>query len=104
MSRLYDGTNFEIADLIKEELIIARAQGEELNTIINLSEHYTDPGCKSNGTSRHYPLWHGLTLMQAGEYEKANEKFQEAYERGLTHWRIQWYQSCARKRTNINNI
>jgi hypothetical protein len=95
MSRLYNGQNFEVIDIIKAEKVIGKASYLEKETIKNLAQNYTESWGKRAGLARHYPLWYGLILLENKEYQEAFNQFKEAYDRGLTHWRVKWYMNCA---------
>jgi hypothetical protein len=91
VSRLYDEIDGSIADILTAEAIIAQAEGSEKKALDDLAEHYTEAWGQRIGLSRHYPLWKGLMLLHEKNYSAALDQFQEAYKRGLTHWRIAWY-------------
>lgn len=91
MSRLYDGNNYLIEDIIRAELCIAQAKDKEKEAIIELGEHWIEKFSEDAGLSRHYDLWYGLILINNEEYDKALAYFKEAKKRGLKDWRIDWY-------------
>lgn len=95
ISRLFDGSNFTLEDIIKAEYCIAHAEGSEREAIKILAEFCTEQWTKAAGYSRHYPLWYGLILLANGEYEKAYGKLLEAKQRGINDWRIERYLSMA---------
>lgn len=95
ISRLYDGTNFDLITVLTAEKIIAQAQGIEKETLKNLAENFTEPWGLNFGLSRHYPFWYGLVLFNRRDYQQAYNHFKQAYDRGLSHWRVKWYMSCA---------
>lgn len=95
MSRLYDGTNYDIYDLLEAELTIAYAQAQEKEALIDLAQRWIEKWSEPFGLSRHYALWYGLILMVDEEYPKAEAYFREAKKRGLTDWRIDWYIAMA---------
>ncbi len=97
ISRLYDDDNdsFSIIDVIEAEKIIAEATRLEKETIKVLAENYNEVWNKRLLLTRHYPLWYGLILFNNHEYKPAYDQFKEAYNRGLTHWRIKWYMELA---------
>ena len=95
MSRLYDGHNYNINEVIAAELCIAHAQGQEKTALINLAEQWIEKWSEAAGLSRHFSLWYGLILMVNEEYGKAHAYFKEAKKRGLTDWRIDWYLAMA---------
>jgi|GEM_PF-4255492 len=91
ISRLYDEIDGSIADVLQAEALIAQAKGTEKCALNDLAQQYTESWGHRIGLSRHYLLWKGLVLFHEKKYSEALEKFQEAYERGLTHWRVEWY-------------
>lgn len=99
ISRLFDGTNLDINDVIKAETCIAHAQGQEKETIQKLADLFVSQESITMCIARHYPLWYGLTLLADGQYEKASVEFKKAKQSGLTHWRIDWYITMAESHT-----
>ena len=95
MSRLYDGTNYDIYDVLEAELCIAHAKEKERETLIDLATCWIEKWSEQAGLSRHYDLWYGLILMTNEEYGKALAYFQEGKKRGLNDWRIDWYIAMA---------
>ena len=91
MSRLYDGSNYLIDDIILAELCIAHAKNKEKEAIADLAERWIEPWSESAGLSRHYALWYGLLLLEHEDYTKANKYLLEAKKRGIRDWRIDWY-------------
>jgi hypothetical protein len=96
ISRLYDGTNYDIKDVIAAELHIAHAQGKEKEALIDLAVRWIEKWSEGAGFSRHYDLWYGLILMVNEEYAKAQAYFREGKKRGLSDWRIDWYIEMAK--------
>ncbi len=95
MSRLYDGQNYLIEDVIKAELCIAKAQGDDKASLMELGECWVEKFSQEVGLSRHYALWAGLISLSNQNYDKAKEYLFEAKKRGLDHWRIDWYLAMA---------
>lgn len=91
MSRLYDGTNYLIEDIILAELCIAHAQDKEKETILDLGQNWVESWSASAGLSRHYALWTGLLLLEHEQWEQALIFLSEAKKRGIRDWRIDWY-------------
>ena len=91
MSRLYDGTNYLIEDLVLAELCISHAKDAEKAALIDLGEHWIEPWSEHAGLSRHYALWTGLLLLEHEEWAKAHAYLLEAKKRGIKDWRIDWY-------------
>lgn len=90
MSRLYDGANYDINDVIQAELTIAHAQGKEKDALIEFGENP-----QKTLAPTHHELWHGLILIANDEYEKALTHFHEVKKLGLKDWRIDWYIAMA---------
>lgn len=95
MSRLYDGINYEIQDILQAELCIANTQAKEKNSLVNLGLTCVEEWSKAAGLSRHNALWYGLILLAHEEYAKAHAYLREAKIRGMNHWRIDWYIAMA---------
>lgn len=95
MSRLYDGKNYLIEDILAAELCIAKATEKEKEALIDLGQRWIETWSQGTGLSRHYALWYGLILMEQQEYSKAYAYFADAKKRGLHHWRIDWYMLMA---------
>lgn len=87
ISRLYDGHNYLIEDVLEAELCIAKAQGQEKDALEKCSDTADQSG--------HCALWAGLIALQHENYEKAKEHLLEAKKRGLHHWRLDWYLAMA---------
>lgn len=95
MSRLYDGQNYLIDDIILAELCISHAKDEEKEVLADLAEHWIEPWSEAAGLSRHYALWMGLLMLEHEDYTKAKIHLLEAKKRGLKDWRIDWYIAMA---------
>lgn len=91
ISRLYNGKNFKIKDVLEAEKIIAQANGEELNALKILRNIFAAFENKSLQLYRHYYLWMGLIDLEAKRYNNALYNFHQAYERGMVDWRIRIY-------------
>lgn len=92
ISRIYDGSNFNIEDVLEAEDIIAKSIGEEGAMIDYLFNKFVVSfGQKHIKILQHFPLWQGLRLMENKQYQQAYYCFKESEERGLNHWRVQWY-------------
>ncbi len=95
MSRLYDGQNYLIDDIILAELCIAHAKDKEKEALADLAEHWIEAWSQNAGLSRHYALWMGLLMLEHEDYTKAKIHLLEAKKRGLKDWRIDWYIAMA---------
>jgi FkbM family methyltransferase len=88
-SRLYDGTNFTLEQVLKAEAVIGSAQAAELFALQNLFGACSS--VESHGLAKHYRLWHALILAFHQDYMKACKEFLMAMNLGFDHWRINWY-------------
>ena len=95
MSRLYDGSNYLIEDIICAELCIAQAKDVEKDALLELAERWVEKFSEAAGLSRHYALWGGLIFLNNENYTKAKELLLEAKKRGIRDWRIDWYIAMA---------
>lgn len=95
MSRLYNGSNYLIEDIILAELCIAQAKAKEQEAILELGSKWVEPFSQEVGFSRHYALWAGLILLNNEQYSEAEKFLCEAKKRGLNDWRIDWYIAMA---------
>lgn len=95
LSRLYEGDNYEIEDVLKAELFIASAKDEEKQIVLELATTCVEQWSQAAGCSRHYALWGGLIMLAQEDYAKALAYLQEAKKRGLHDWRIDWYIAMA---------
>jgi len=95
LSRLYEGDNYEIEDVLKAELFIASVKDEEKEILLELANTWVEQWSQAAGGSRHYALWAGLIMLAQENYAKALEYLQEAKKRGLNDWRVDWYIAMA---------
>lgn len=95
ISRLYDGTNYDIYDVLQAELDIAHAKDKEKDVLIDLANRWIEKWSENIGLSRHYGLWLGLILLANEQFAQAKAYLQEAKKRGLSDWRIDWYIAMA---------
>ena len=95
MSRLYDGTNYLIEDVLKAELTIAKAPQKEQEVIFDLGSRWVEKWSEPAGLSRHYSLWVGLTFLAHDQYAQGHVWLCNAKKRGLTDWRVEWYIALA---------
>lgn len=101
MSRLYDGKNFEIEEILQAELHIAHAKGKEQVALKNLADSWTEVLYKKAGLARHIPFWYGILLLGNEFYKEASHQFGEAKERGLSDWRLDLYLEMAKSQCPI---
>ncbi len=95
MSRLYDGNNYQIEDVLAAELTLAKAQGKEHEALTDLAARWIEPWSEPYGLSRHNALWYGLISLAYEKYDQATAYLTAAKKRGLPDWRIDWYLALA---------
>lgn len=95
ISRLYDGKNYNVEEVLRAELCIALAKNNERENIIDLANRWIEPWSEKQGLSRHIPLWAGLICLANEQFSQALNLFKEAKKRGLIDWRIDWYIALA---------
>ncbi len=91
LSRLYDGTNYRMGEVLAAEQLIASTQGEELGALEELFQDFSMPWRSWSNKSPHYNLWYGLTLRNKGRYKEASQQFKEVISLGYDHLRVFWY-------------
>jgi GT2 family glycosyltransferase/cytochrome c-type biogenesis protein CcmH/NrfG len=89
ISRLYDGTNYNLEQVMEAEAVIGKAQSDELFALQKLFAACVS--VESFGLGKHYRLWHALILAFHEDYMKACKEFLMAMNLGFDHWRINWY-------------
>lgn len=95
-SRLSNYFNNDITEIIKAEKIVGKSDDQEGIIIDQLYRGYAiDKDYKSYGFCKYYTLWYGLRQFYKGNYEIAFGVFNDAYQRGLTHWRLKYYMAKA---------
>jgi len=97
ISRLYDEyeSDCTLSEILKAETIISNASRFEKDALQQLTQRFSEAWIKKVGMRRHYPWWYGLIQFKNGCYKEAYDLFKEAFERGLTHWRVKWYMERA---------
>lgn len=95
ISRLYNGFNYSIDEVLQAEKLIAQSQGIERKTLFDLLEY----------KGLHYYLWAGLMQLEEGKYELAYQNLKRALDLGYekwkyNHWRVYWYFAQAAYRLN----
>lgn len=95
ISRLYDGRNYTVEEVLKAELCIACAKSNEKENIIDLANRWVEAWSEKQGLSRHNALWHGLVCLANDQFSQALTSFKEAKKRGLIDWRVDWYIALA---------
>lgn len=94
ISRLFDGKNFDISEVLDAETAIANAQGEEFDTIQWLCEKFTFNSEGEFGQGRYYFLWNGLAQLKRNP-QQALHFFNRSIETGCTHERVLAYRAHA---------
>ncbi len=89
ISRLYDGSNYELQEVLKAEAVIGAAQNEELSFLQCLYVHLI--GSEEYGFGQHYRLWAALTQAANKKYDRACKELLIAINLGCEHWRVNWY-------------
>ena len=95
LSRLFDGANYEIKDVLAAEQLIASCSGEQAESIEELYKDFAMPWRGWRNKSPHYNLWYGLISHHRGNQLQASSQFKEVISLGYNHWRIYWYLSEA---------
>lgn len=95
ISRLYNGFNYSLEEVLQAERVISKAQNEERLALSDLLCLSLDPNISSYGLCKYYILWEGLVRFYNKDFIAAYELFCQAYNRGLIHWRITWYKALA---------
>ncbi|HLH52263.1 MAG TPA: glycosyltransferase [Verrucomicrobiae bacterium] len=102
LSRVYDGSNLSIEEVIEAEKVIVLAQGTEKELLRTLCALYGD--FESFGLGLHFRLWRGLSLLQDNNLVGASEELEKVAAAGLTHWRIKWYLALIKQQQNQPEI
>ena len=97
-SRLYDGANLTIEEIIHAEKAIVLAHGKEREVLRGLCGSYSDVECF--GLGLHYRFWRGLSLLLDNHYLQAVEEFRRVMDSGFTHWRLKWYLALVTQQLN----
>lgn len=95
LSRIYSGSNFTDEELLIAELCIAQAKEDEKTALCHLGQTWIESWTKQLGFAQHIPLWFGLIMLAHDQFPTAAAYLKEAKDRGLTHWRIDWYLAMA---------
>ena len=91
VSRLFDGSNFLIQEVMDAEQCIAKANDIEKSTLEELYVDFSKPWKGWRNKAPHYNLWYGLMLYNQGKYEESCRQFDEVIDLGYNHWRVYWY-------------
>lgn len=96
ISRMADGSNLPIEEVLAAEEVIAATRGAERDALRQLTQSRSVRGTEGYGLGLHYRLWEGLAVL--GEDAAAAEReFAAVIKQGFPHWRAKWYpaQACA---------
>jgi hypothetical protein len=95
ISRLFDGNNYHIEDVLEAEKIIAFSTDVEKDALIKLNNLFVNDYAKKYKYAEHYALWYGLILLANKKFDDALKQLQMAEELGLTDSRILLYKNLA---------
>ncbi|PTX98421.1 FkbM family methyltransferase [Opitutus sp. ER46] len=101
ISRLFDGANLPIEELMSAEGVIGTARGEERAALLALPE--AARSSEAFGLGLHYRLWQALVVMAGGQMSDASERFAELVQLGFPQWRGRWY-GCVSLHLAGNNV
>lgn len=88
VSRLYDGENLEIQEVLEAENIIQQASGQERGALLDMPKAHT--AAEKLGVALHYRFWRALSLLGQGHQADAGKDFLFVAEHGFHHWRVRW--------------
>jgi|GEM_PF-786031 len=96
VSRLYDGSNLSIDEVLAAEAVIASTQGgerEALRQLVQARSVGTTEGC---GLGLYYRFWDALAALSENA-AIAEQQFSAVIKLGFTHWRAKWHlaRACA---------
>ncbi len=89
ISRLFDGENLDLNDVLYSEQIIASASDNERETLENLPAQHQ--ATEDYGLGTHYRLWSGMILAKQQRHAEASAAFLRCISLGMNHWRIYGY-------------
>ncbi|HYG35084.1 MAG TPA: FkbM family methyltransferase, partial [Clostridia bacterium] len=89
ISRLYDGTNLPIEEVIEAEKVIVQTGEKEREEFRRLS--LLHGSFESHGLGLHYRFWHALSLVGENKLVEAADQLVQTSEFGFSHWRLKWY-------------
>lgn len=93
VSRLYDGANLPLQEVLEAEALIGGATGGEREVLRALPQ--IARGVEADGFGLHYRLWSGIALLAENKALEASREFQLVCLGGFPHWRAQWYLAVA---------
>jgi glycosyltransferase involved in cell wall biosynthesis/predicted SAM-dependent methyltransferase len=89
ISRLYDGKNLEIQEVLDAETVISQTTGEEQQVLMELPASFAP--AEALGVALHYRFWRALSLFGQRRLVEAGKDFLAVAQLGFKHWRPQWY-------------
>ena len=102
ISRIFDGNNLPVEEVIAAETLVAQAEGIEREVLCELPA--MSSGTEQHGLGLHYRLWHGQVLLGQGDFLGAKREFSEILRLGFEHWRIHWYLAMAAQGAGDHNF
>ncbi len=89
ISRLYDGRNLEIEEVLDAEKVIMTCAGDERAVVIEMAAPYL--ATEQHGLGLHYRFWRALALLGQDKVVQAGQDLVETISKGFSHWRVRWY-------------
>ena len=96
ISRMFDGSNLPIEEVLAAEGVIAATRGSERDALRQLTQSRSVRTTEGYGLGLHYRLWEGLADL-GEDAAAAEQEFAAVIKLGFAHWRARWYlaQACA---------
>ncbi|HSY17149.1 MAG TPA: glycosyltransferase, partial [Candidatus Acidoferrales bacterium] len=89
ISRLFNGNNLPVEEVIGAESLLAQAEGIEREVLCELPA--ISAAIEQYGLGLHYRLWQGHVLLGQNDFAGAKKQFLEIQRLGFKHWRGHWY-------------
>ncbi len=93
VSRLFNGSNLPIAEVLAAEGLIGQARGEERDVLRELPS--ISSAVEPYGLGLHYRLWRAETLLGEDKFLDGCREMLELVRLNFPHWRIKWYLAVA---------
>jgi hypothetical protein len=96
ISRLFDGANLPIEEVLAAEATIASTRGPERDALRLLARSQSVRMTEGYGMGLHYRYWEALATF-GEDLALAEQEFAAVMQLGFTHWRARWYlaKACA---------
>ena len=96
ISRLYDGSNMPIDEVLDAEEVIATTKGPEREALRQLAGSSSVRATERYGLGLHYRFWEGLASRSENP-GAAEAELTAAMRLGFAHWRARWHlaRACA---------